>query len=194
MENLENLLNIKNGAPASGRFLISEPFLYDINFKRSVILLCEHNKNGSLGFILNRQLDITLKDVMDIDTVLDIPLYMGGPVQNDTLHYIHRERSLASSSIEIASGLFWGIDFQQIVPLLENNTLDVDNFRFFLGYSGWGAGQLEDELAINSWFVTPANARLAFEEDYPKLWKTLLKNMGGTYKVLSNSPESPMLN
>jgi putative transcriptional regulator len=194
MENLGDLLHFKNGEPAPGRFLISEPFLYDINFKRSVILLCEHNKSGSLGFILNRQLDITMKDVMDIDTVLDIPLYMGGPVQNDTLHYIHRDKNFASSSIEIANGLYWGIDFQQIVPQLENNTLDVDNFRFFLGYSGWGAGQLKDELAINSWFVTPASAKLAFEEDHPKLWKTLLRNMGGSYKVLSNSPESPMLN
>lgn len=194
MENLSNLLNFKNGEPAAGKLLISEPFLFDINFKRSVILLCEHNETGSLGFILNRQLDITLKDVMDIDTQLDIPLYIGGPVQNNTLHYIHRERSLTSSSIEIANGLFWGVDFQEILPMLENNTLNADNFRFFLGYSGWGAGQLAKELDINSWFVTQGNARLTFQEDHEKLWKTLLKNMGGSYKVLSNSPESPMLN
>jgi putative transcriptional regulator len=187
----------KNGEkPAAGKILLSEPFLFDSNFKRSVILLCEHDKeNGSLGFILNRQLDITIKDVMDIDTMLNIPLYKGGPVQNNTLHYIHCDPDHSDESVDLGNGIFWGGNFEELIPKLELGTLDPAKYRFFLGYSGWGKGQLEEELEINSWIVSDATKILVFGSlTNGMLWKDTLKSMGGSYKLLSNYPENPFLN
>jgi putative transcriptional regulator len=184
------------GSPAAGKALISEPFLFDSNFKRSVILLAEHDEeNGSLGFILNRKLDATLKDVMDIDTILTVPLYLGGPVQNNTLHYIHADESHAGDSVPLGNGLYWGGNFEELIPKLENGTLDLDLYRFFLGYSGWGKGQLAEELKIDSWIVTNATRNMVFGPlTNGMLWQNTLNNLGGSYKILAKFPESPFLN
>ena len=184
------------GKPEAGKVLISEPFLYDSNFKRSVILLCEHDhENGSLGFILNRKLDITLTDVMEIDTQMKIELYFGGPVQSNTLHYLHTDTEHTKESIDMGNGIYWGGNFEELVPLMEMGTLDLEKYRFYLGYSGWGKGQLDDEIAIKSWVVAQAAHNMVFG---PKtngvLWKDTLKQLGGSYTVLSNFPENPFLN
>jgi putative transcriptional regulator len=182
--------------PEAGKVLISEPFLFDSNFKRSVILLCEHNdENGSLGFILNKQLKISLKDVMDVDTPLTIPLFLGGPVQNNTLHYIHSDITQAGESVDLGNGIYWGGNFEELIPKLELGILEVEKYKFFLGYSGWGKGQLQDELDINSWIVSNASRDIIFGDlKNGMLWKSTLQNMGGSYRLLSNSPENPFLN
>ena len=189
-------INLNNDKPAAGKALISEPFLFDSNFKKTVILLCEHDEeNGSLGFILNRKLDITLADVMDVDTNMNIPLYHGGPVQNDTLHYLYTGSEITEDSIDLGNGIYWGGNFEGLRPDLELGILDTDKYRFFLGYSGWGKGQLDYELEIKSWFVTNTTREMVFgETTNGTLWKNTLKDMGGWYKLLSDSPESPFLN
>lgn len=188
--------NISSEKPAAGKALISEPFLFDSNFKKTVILLSEHDeKNGTMGFILNRKLDLTLSDVIDIDTKFTIPLYHGGPVQNDTLHYLHTDENHTGDSIDLGNGIFWGGDFESLRSKLELGILDTDKYRFFLGYSGWSKGQLDQELDIKSWFVTNINKDTVFgNETNGMLWKSTLKNMGGWYRLLSDSPESPFLN
>ncbi|MGZ5243937.1 MAG: YqgE/AlgH family protein [Bacteroidia bacterium] len=183
-----------NQDPAKGKLLVSEPFLADYNFKRSVVLVTTHDETGTLGFILNKPLQLTLKDVMEVEEYVDVPLYLGGPVQNNTLHYIHSDDSLADSSQKIGEKLYWGGDFEQILAKLNANTLDKSKYRFFLGYSGWTAGQLEEEMDIHTWIVTSSSADIIFQDDDEELWKNVLRNMGGAYKVMSNSPESPQLN
>ena len=191
-----NEMNLKSEEPAAGMALISEPFLFDANFKRTVILLCEHDEeNGTLGFILNRKLELTLSDVIDFDTRLNIPLYHGGPVQNDTLHYLHTDENHTGDSLDLGNGIFWGGDFESLRTKLELGILDTEKYRFFLGYSGWSKGQLEQELEIKSWFVTNINKEVVFGNiTNGTLWKNTLKDMGGWYKLLSDSPESPFLN
>ncbi len=182
--------------PAAGKALISEPFLFDTNFKKTVILLCEHDEeNGTMGFILNRKLDLNLSDVIDVDTGLTIPLYHGGPVQNDTLHYLHTDENHDGDSIDLGNGIFWGGDFESLRPKMELGVLDIEKYRFFLGYSGWGKGQLEQELDIKSWFVANISKDTVFGNlTNGMLWKSTLKSMGGWYRLLSDSPESPFLN
>lgn len=182
-------------APAAGRLLFSEPFMPDNNFKRSVVLLCAHNGEGSVGFILNRKLNIRLDEVVDTTSILEIPLFLGGPVENNTLHYVHMDPDLADSAQEIGRGLYWGGDFEILKEKLDNNILDLDKYRFFLGYSGWGKGQLDTEMEAKSWIVTPFSKKMIFNhEDDDSLWQHALQRMGGGYKVLANSPESPILN
>ena len=187
--------DIENENPGVGKLLISEPFLFDPNFRRSVILLCEHSDNGSVGFVLNRKLDIKLGDVLEgVFTILDIPLFLGGPVQNNTLHFVHNIDALIGSAEQIGENIYWGGDFEILKEILANNTIEPDKIRFFLGYSGWGGGQLEDEIVEKSWIVTGANDEIVFQYDNDEMWKSILKNKGGKYKFLSNSPESPFLN
>jgi putative transcriptional regulator len=186
-------MNINNQEPEKGKLLVSEPFLADYNFKRSVILLATHEPTGSVGFILNKPLNLRLKDVIEVEDYVDVPLYLGGPVQNDTLHYIHSDKSLPDSQ-QIGENLYWGGDFEKVLAMLKSNTLDKSKYRFFLGYSGWSAGQLDMEIDIHTWIVTSPSNDIIFQEDDEKLWRNVLRNMGGTYKVMSNSPESPQLN
>lgn len=182
-------------APAAGRLLFSEPFMPDQNFKRSVVLLCAHNAEGSVGFILNRRLKIRLDEVIDTNTILEVPLFLGGPVENNTLHYIHMDEDLAESAQEIGRGLYWGGDFDLLQAKLKDNSLDTGKYRFFLGYSGWGKGQLDSEMDVKSWIVTPFSKKMIFShDDDESLWQHALQRMGGGYKVLANSPESPILN
>src|SRR5688572_5918650 len=107
--------------PAAGMLLISEPFLYDPNFNRSVILLCDYEEDGgSVGYILNKHLNVSLKDVLDFDFEAEIPLFLGGPVQQDTLHFVHRDERMAATSRAIGDNLYWGGDFELVREMLIN--------------------------------------------------------------------------
>jgi putative transcriptional regulator len=181
-------------APEPGRLLISEPFLQDANFHRTVILLTEHNEQSSVGFILNRALPLELKEVLELPASQEITLHLGGPVQHNTLHYIHRDEHIAASSRKIGNGLYWGGDFEYISQKIESGTLDESLYRFYLGYSGWTAGQLENELAENTWIVGACTPDMIFGMDEETMWQHILNDMGGVFSMLSKYPESPQLN
>lgn len=182
------------GKPEKGKVLVSEPFIFDSNFKRSVILLCEHNEEGSFGLILNRPLDVKLGDVVENLFPMPYRLHLGGPVQNDTLHILHRIEELSEDSEEILPGLYWGTDFEKVKEMIANNTLNPDDIRFYLGYSGWGAGQLMEEMSFNSWVAADVSVASIFDENPDDMWKNILKGMGGALSILANSPENPNLN
>src|SRR4030081_1156068 len=101
-------------APGAGRLLISEPFMMDPNFKRAVILLTEHADEGAMGFVLNHQSEYMLSDLMPEMAYSEMPVYIGGPVGIDTLHYIHCVPDKIEDGIEIANGIFWGGDFETV--------------------------------------------------------------------------------
>ncbi|MEM6522671.1 MAG: YqgE/AlgH family protein [Bacteroidota bacterium] len=183
-----------NIRPERGSLLISEPFLPDPNFERTVILLCEHNDDGSFGFVLNKLSSVTLKDLIEGVNSTKASVFIGGPVQQDTLHFIHRSSDLEGGT-EIVKGLYWGGDFEQLMSIIDTGKINESDFKFFVGYSGWSAGQLEEELAANSWIVTnPASPQLMFDEPEDKLWKIVLKRLGGRFDVYSNYPIDPRLN
>jgi len=179
--------------PERGRLLISEPFLPDPNFERTVVLLCEHNEEGSFGFVLNKPSITTVKEVMN-DLPVKRKAFIGGPVQQDTLHYLHRITDL-SEAIPIGNKIYWGGDFEELTSGLDTRTISEGDVRFFLGYSGWGQGQLEEELKQNSWIVCNfLSAELLFDTNPENMWKKALADMGGRFSVYSNYPIDPNLN
>ncbi|MHA7100804.1 YqgE/AlgH family protein [Roseivirga pacifica] len=181
--------------PERGDLLISEPFLNDPNFERTVILICEHNDQGTFGLVMNKLTDLLLSDVMKEEIDFTGLLNLGGPVEQNTLHFIHRRVQGIEGSIALGEDLFWSGDFEQVKFMLNEGLLKEENIQFYLGYSGWGEGQLRDELDRQSWFIKKqATAHEIFDMEPDELWKSVLKGMGGKYKVFSNYPVDPRLN
>jgi putative transcriptional regulator len=180
--------------PGSGILLISDPFLRDPNFMRTVVLLCEHNTEGSFGLVLNRKVEPKLGQLIEDLAGVNLTVYYGGPVQMDTLHFLHQLPDLIPGSQEISKGIFWGGDFEIVVSLLQKGELNDSNIRFYLGYSGWSSGQLEDELKEKTWLTVKATKQLVFEKDEQSIWKKSLQQMGGQYEQLVNYPIDPQLN
>jgi len=183
-----------NLKPEKGSLLISEPFLPDPNFERTVVLLCEHNEEGSFGFVLNKASAVSLEDILEEVEEFNETVFIGGPVEQNTLHFIHKADYL-EGGIEIGEGLYWGGNFEHLLVLIDTKQIKAEDFRFFVGYSGWGAGQLMDELEANSWIVAHNATRdLVFDTDNETLWKTALNRLGGRYSIYSNYPTDPRLN
>ncbi|HEK19136.1 MULTISPECIES: YqgE/AlgH family protein [unclassified Mucilaginibacter] len=182
-------------APAAGRLLISEPFMTDPNFKRSVILLTEYSEAGAMGFVLNHQTDYMLGDILPDVSYSEIPVYMGGPVAENTLHYIHRCPQKIDNGIEIWDGIYWGGDFEQIKQLITNYQITEDEIKFFTGYSGWTPSQLDDELQEDSWIVANNfNSDTVFSNHEQNLWREAVIGLGQRYAHIANFPENPTLN
>jgi len=186
-------LEIMN-TPSKGTLLIAEPFLQDPNFKRTVILLCEHQETGSFGFVLNRDYEQTLEDLIPELSGMNHSVFYGGPVQKDTLHFLHQYPALIPGGLEVADGIYWGGDFEMAIQFLRDEKINRENIRFFVGYSGWTGGQLEEELKVNSWLITPAIRKLVFHRKMEEVWKDSIKNMGGDYEIMINFPVDPSLN
>lgn len=181
--------------PEAGKVLISDPFLPDANFNRTVILLLEHNDMGTFGLVLNQKLNSALSDVLeDLPAGKQLPLYKGGPVQLDTLHYIHHAPSILSGAKEVIPDLFWGGDFDMVKMQVALGLAHNENFRFFLGYSGWGEGQLEDEISEGSWVVSEIGIADIFKLNHAELWKKCMLRLGGEYAMLANAPANPHWN
>lgn len=180
--------------PQKGGLLLSEPYLADPNFERTAILLTEHNEEGTVGFILNKPSDSRVNEVMEDLKLLDVRVFIGGPVEQDTLHYVHRIEGL-TDSIELTPGLYWGGNFEQLLSLVETNQVAATDIKFFLGYSGWSTGQLEDELKADSWIVSDqVSDELIFETDPETMWKKAMRGLGGRFSVYSNYPADPRMN
>ena len=181
-------------APAAGVLLIAPPMMQDPNFRRSVVLLCEHGVDGSFGLMLNRSISLNLTDVVEGMDLYDGPLCMGGPVQPNTLHVLHRYGSSVGESIEVIEQIYWGGDFDTIQKKIEKETTTSEDIRFFLGYAGWTPGQLDAEIEQDGWIVAPSDGEVIFPEEPETLWADTLRRMGGEYALLANFPDDPRLN
>ena len=181
-------------SPQRGRLLLSEPYLADPNFERTTVLLTEHNDTGTVGFILNKPSDSRVGEIMEDLKGLDSRIFIGGPVEQDTLHYIHRITTL-DDAIEIQPGLFWGGNFDQLISMVDTHQVLFTDIKFFLGYSGWSPGQLDEELKIESWIVSDLTTeQLVFETDPEQMWKQAMRDLGGRFTVYSNYPADPRMN
>lgn len=180
--------------PGPGILLIAEPFLKDPNFQRTVVLLCDHQVEGSFGFVINREFEHTLDELMNDMDQLRLPVYYGGPVQMDTIHFLHMYPDIISGSFEVINGIYWGGDFETAVESLKDGTIQPDRIRFFLGYSGWSQGQLNSEIKEKSWLTAEATRKLVFHKTVADIWKDSLKHLGGDYEMMSNYPIDPQLN
>jgi len=180
--------------PAKGKLLVAEPsILSGSSFNRSVVLLTEHNNSGSVGFIFNKPSIYSVSDLIpDIDSTLKV--YIGGPVSEDNLYFVHKVPELIPDSIEIENGIFWGGDFEVVQKLLKDDILSKHDIRFFLGYSGWSQLQLEEELMTTSWLIVENNFKNLFKIDHDVFWKDELLKFGGIYQLWANAPKDPSLN
>jgi len=180
--------------PEKGKILISEPFLPDTFFNRSIVYLTDHNPKGSVGFILNKKLDIRICDAVSGFEGWDEYLNMGGPVAPDTLHYLHRLGHIIPKSVQVDGEIYWGGDIDTIRELIRLGTIERSQIRFFLGYSGWSAGQLERELRENSWVILKVKSDTIMNSRGVDTWKRVLKSFKNKYRMWADFPESPDMN
>lgn len=185
---------MRNTILKAGKLLIAEPFLGDSNFERAVIFLCEHNENGSFGLVLNQSSEISLSDLLSQSVYSEIKVDIGGPVERNTLHFLHTCPDLINGGHEIINGLFWGGNFSEAINKLNLGVIKTNQLRFFIGYSGWAGGQLESELKKDSWIVSKTNAESIMKPSDGSFWRETLKKLGGDFKVISNYPIDPRLN
>ena len=179
-----------NIAPEQGKLLVSEPFTPDMVFKRSVILLTEYNKKGAVGFILNKSVKKKLSEISDEFGDFDAPVFLGGPVAGDSIFYIHTLGDKIPNSIKIKDNLFWGGDFDVLSLMISAGKVKKDEIMFFVGYSGWSQGQLDDEISKNFWLVADLDVNTIMTKD-KGIWKNVLTQLDDKYQVWANFPENP---
>lgn len=189
-----SISEINTLVPEKGRILISEPFMPDPYFKRSVVLLLEHNEKGSFGFILNKSIEFKLNQTLIDFPEFDTKVYMGGPVQPDHLFFIHTLGDKIDETVQISDGLFWGGDFESLKHQIAIGELRADQVRFFLGYSGWDSDQLSHELDEESWIISDINAPEILQTNPTELWRECLIKMGENCSQIANFPEDPTFN
>ena len=187
-------IETNNVAPQKGRILIAEPFLNDIYFKRSIVFLTEHNDEGSIGFVLNKPVNLRIEEIINNFPPFDCNISIGGPVNNNTIHYLHTLGELVPNSVHVCDNIYWGGNLDSMKNLILENAISKNQIRFFLGYSGWVPKQLDEELSQNSWLVSNIKPELVMNHDMNEIWKEVLNNLGNKYKMWINSPENPSLN
>ena len=180
--------------PAQNILLIADPFLKDPNFMRTVVYICRHSEEGSFGFVLNKIFNQTLDELITGLDGIEMPVYYGGPVQTDTIHYIHQYPELIPECYKISDDIYWGGDFETVKTLLKTNQIDPAKIKFFIGYSGWEKDQLDNELSEKSWLTATATRKIVFNTASDIVWKESLKHLGGKYEMLINFPIDPQLN
>ena len=178
----------------SGTILIADPFLKDPNFMRTVIFLCDHESAGSFGFVINRRHNTVVSDLLPDLVECDFPVYYGGPVQMDALHFLHTRPDIITDGIEVIDGIFWGGNFEQVSVLLQTKQIKQTQIRFYIGYSGWSEGQLQGELKEKSWLITHGNKKLVFHRDENLIWQDAIKQIGPDYEPIIHYPIDPSLN
>jgi putative transcriptional regulator len=177
----------------AGAILMAEPFSDDYFFKRSVVLLCEHRRDGTVGFVLNNTTGLVVSDVLTDFEDDRFKLFIGGPVQQDSLHFLHTAGDLISGGMEVASGIWWGGDFDQLVTYISSGLIEPHDVRFFAGYAGWSKGQLEEELADGHWLISDMDISYLTQTPYKNLWQHALMQKGGHYSLLGALPSEEQL-
>jgi len=193
---LDYLPHIENDLPpASGRSLIASPFLKDPYFLRSVVYLCDYNEKGCFGFVLNKLFHQPLNELIPDTFDKELKVYIGGPVEPETIHFIHQYPELIADGVEVEKGVYWGGNFEKLTALINAGQVDMKYIKFFLGYAGWNPGQLEEELKEESWIVSESKKKLLFNKRRGQaVWEDYLTSLGEAYEMMKNFPIDPSLN
>lgn len=190
----EELFQIKSNTLEvnPGDVLLSEPFLLDMYFSRAVVLIMDHNEeDGTCGIIINKRIPVTINDVVDDFPMFDADVYIGGPVKNDNVFFTHTLGNMVPESTEICKGVYWSNNFNVIKSLIRCGLVTRFDIRFFLGYCGWDAGQLRDELRRNSWIVGKMSTKAITMTNPKVMWETFTKATGKRYQLWSKFPLNP---
>jgi len=181
-----------NNKVTKGSLILSQPLMKDLNFERSIIFICEHNSDGSFGYKLNDKLSPDSVN-SDLNQIIKENLYIGGPVENSYLNFIHNSDQI-KDSVKITDNIYLGGDLDSVLEGVENNISDF-KLKFFSGYSGWSPKQLDKEIEENSWIVINEYiSNFIFDEIDEKFWTSFLSDKGGKNKIFSNYPKDPSLN
>ena len=176
-----------------GTLLVASPEIESGIFHRSVVLLCEHNLSGSLGFILNKEIDFELgENIIELEDLSNpnVKLRAGGPAQMNQMLVLHDQETDQATSI--IKGVSLGGDLE----FLQEALLDPEGpkIRLLFGYSTWAAGQLEKEFLNGQWFICKGSEKYVFETPVEEIWRSVLKDMGGRFASLSMIPDDLSLN
>ncbi len=177
-----------------GALLIAEPFLKDPDFQRSVVLICEHQREGTFGITINKPIDIanaTLGEGLD---AYKNPIFNGGPVNREHIHFLHVFPNLIPGGELINDTIYWGGDFEIATQLIQKQEIDPDGIKFFIGYSGWGEGQLKKEMHEKSWLLTTATKDIVFHTPPRKIWENAVKKLDDDFHHIINYPLDPSFN
>ena len=180
--------------PDRGCVLISGPFMHDDYFTRSVVLITEHHEEGTVGFVLNnfapRRLEVAVEQETEIKGLISI----GGPVEPQMLCFLHTAGNVIPDAEHVTGNIFSGGNFREVKKMLKNGTLDYSQFRFFMGYAGWSIGQLEDEIAENSWVLAGHIPDELLFSPNKNLWTLAVHTLGQSYRAWLHAPLDPSLN
>lgn len=182
-----------NRNPKKGNLLLSEPFMNDAYFKQTVVLLADKNEKGALGFILNKPIGYYVHELIQDFPEFDAPVYFGGPVDSNSLFFIHRLPDKIIGGNEITQGWYFGGNFEEIKKHIRLGLLKPDDVRFFAGYAGWDAGQLDFELDENAWLIA-SDCEEFMVMNPNTMWGDLLRQTRSNLAIWSNLPENPQLN
>lgn len=177
-----------------GKVLVSDPFLQDPYFTRSVVLITEMNENGSIGFILNKPLSLSVEDAIEGFPDFDKFLSLGGPVDQETMLFVHRKGDILDGSLPLSNGLYWGGDFEQLKVLISQELIKPDDIYFYLGYAGWSPEQLEAEIEQGNWSVSDFSPVYLEDDESDNTWKRAMLRSNSPNAFLANFPENPSLN
>jgi putative transcriptional regulator len=177
-----------------GKLILDGGKLAGSEFHRTVVLICEHDEKGAFGLVLNRSSKHTVREAIDVpipDSVEDLPVFLGGPVQPQALSVLIRDSS--KSGDVVITGLHIAHTLDDVVE--PSGELPAQaQFKFFAGYAGWSPGQLENEMKDGAWLTHPATTELVFDPKTDKLWKSILRSKGTKYRLLAEAPDDVLLN
>lgn len=178
-----------------GDVLISEPFLPDPNFSRSVVLITEFNeKDGAFGFIVNKPTELELSDVIDSFSHDGYIFHVGGPVNPETLFFLIGDTTLIPDARKVRNDLSWSGNFDEVRGLIGLGKIEPKDIKFFGGYAGWSPGQLEDEIKEKSWIIGKLSNQDILNGNPKEIWKKSLQHLGQQFSIMSTFPENPNMN
>jgi putative transcriptional regulator len=187
-------IRYNNVAPSKGASLVAVPFQRDASFNKSVIFLVEHGQEGTVGFILNKTSAKNLHEVLTDIGNSQLKVYYGGPVARDTLHFIHTHGDKVPGAIHVGRGIYWGGSIDAVKELINSGEAHSSNIRFFIGYAGWGAEQLSQELKADSWLVTKLHFSDMINNGTGYMWQLAMHKMGRKYSYWTSFPDNPSYN
>lgn len=194
--NKDELFKIQSNTlnPVIGDVLISEPFMNDFYFRRSVILLIDHNEEGSLGVIINKRLTIPFNEIVQGFPEFKADVYLGGPVETDRIFFIHTVGEMIPDSHKISDGLYWSGNINVLKSMIKMDLIKPHEVRFYVGYAGWDGGQLRNELKANTWVVGRFTSKQLLTTMPGKMWKSFVRQMGKRYILWDKFPVNPSEN
>ena len=172
-----------------GTFILDHGKLHGSFFHRTVILICQHDEEGAFGLVLNRATGVTVGEALTANlsaSLKELPLFHGGPVDQQSLSFLHSDLFMPDANVMGNLSLSRSMD--TLIELGESFSM-TKKLKVFAGYSGWSAGQLEDEMRRDTWMTHPASVELAFHPEPQNLWPMILKEKGGFYRFLADGPE-----